>query len=58
MCIKRLENILREHARERDRKGQLGLLPLDIYDALEETIPHGLVIELGEIIAKLRGAGN
>lgn len=58
MAISKLENAIREHARERNTKGQLGLLPMDIYDCLEETIPHGLVVQLGELIMKLKGVGH
>lgn len=58
MATKSLENAIREHAMERQVKGQIGIVPMDIYHALEETIPHGLVIKLGEIIMKLKGANN
>ena len=48
---------MRELYTNRQRKNQLDLLPMDIYDALEETLPHGLVVRLGEIIIKLQGVG-
>lgn len=57
MSVKSLENAIREHARERQTKGQINIVPMDIFDALEETLPHGLVIKLGEIISKLQGVG-
>lgn len=57
MCIKKLENVLREHSRERLTKGKLNMVPVDLYDVLEETLPHGLVVELGELIMRLKGVG-
>lgn len=58
MGIRTLENALREHSRERSTKGKLAWVPLDILHALEETLPHGLVIELGELIMKSKGIGK
>ncbi len=57
MSSRHLENAIREHAMERQTKGQAGVIPMDLYNALEETLPHGLVVKLGEIIMKLKGAG-
>lgn len=57
MAIKNLENAIREHAKERQTAGKVQMIPMDLYDALEETIPHGLVIKLGELIMKLKGVG-
>lgn len=51
----KLENALREHIRYRSEKGKIKLIPLDLYDALSETLPHGLVIELANIILKTKG---
>jgi hypothetical protein len=58
MAVRQLENAIREHTSYRQTKGQIGLVPMDIYDCLEETLPHGLVIQLGELIMKLKGVGS
>lgn len=50
-----LENTIKEHARERDRQGKIKLVPYDLYDVLEEVLPHGLVVQLGELIIKNKG---
>lgn len=57
MAIKKLENAVREHTKERQSAGRIDMIPMDLYDVLEETIPHGLVIKLGELILKLKGVG-
>lgn len=57
MAIKKLENAVREHTKERQSAGRTDMIPMDLYDVLEETIPHGLVIKLGELILKLKGVG-
>ena len=58
MGIRTLENVLREHAKEQQTKGKLAWVPFDLLHALEETLPHGLVIELGELIMKSKGIGK
>ena len=58
MCLRKLENSIKQHANERDTNGQLGLVPFDIYDCLEEALPHGLVVKLGEMIMRLKGVGS
>ncbi len=58
MALKTLENAIREHARERQTSSKIAMVPMDIYDCLEETLPHGLVIELGNLIMKLKGVGK
>lgn len=58
MTTKSLENAIREHTMERQTKGQIAVVPMDLYNALEETLPHGLVVKLGEIIMKLQGVGT
>ena len=57
MSLRNLESALSSHVKERERKNRLGLVPLDIYDVLEETLPHGLVVQLGELILKCKGVG-
>lgn len=58
MAVDKLESAIREHVYDRQANGQGELLPLDLYDCLEETMGHRLVIKLGELIMKLKGAGN
>lgn len=52
----KLEGALREHIRERSNSGKINVVPMDIYDALSETLPHNLVVDLANIILKLKGA--
>ena len=58
MSLTKLESAIKEQANNRQRKGQLAMIPMDLFDALEETLPHGLVVQLGELILKLKGVGH
>ena len=58
MSLTKLESAIKEQANNRQRKGQLSMIPMDLFDALEETLPHGLVVQLGELILKLKGVGH
>lgn len=58
MCYNKLEIAIKAHTMDRMSTGKSAMLPIDIYNAIEESMPHGLVIRLGELIIKLKGAGN
>jgi len=56
MC--KLETAIKDYADEMKTKKKLDWFPLQMYDILEETIPHHLVVKLGEIIIKNKGVGK
>ncbi len=51
----KMENALKEFTQELSQNRKLDWFPLKMYDILEESLPHGLVVQLGEIIIKNKG---
>lgn len=54
----KMESAIRDYSQRLATKNKIGWLPLQLYDMLEENLPHGLVIELGEIILRNKGVGK
>ena len=53
----KFDNHIRTYIMELSKDKKLGWFPQYMYDCLEENVPHGLVVKLGEIIIKNKGVG-
>jgi len=53
-----LEVSLRDYAADLRNKNKIEWFPILLYDMLQENLPQGLIIKLGEIILKNKGAGK
>ena len=53
-----MEQAIREYSQELAKENKLAWFPLNMLHILEENLPHGLVIELGETILRCKGIGK
>jgi len=53
-----MEQAIREYTQELSRQNKLAWFPYNMLHILEENLPHGLVIELGETILRCKGIGK
>ena len=54
----KMEQAIREYTQELSRQNKLAWFPYNMLHILEENLPHGLVIELGETILRCKGIGK
>ena len=53
--LQSLENALERHKKNRSATGKVNLIPMDIYDILDEKLPRSIVNRIGEIIMNTKG---